>query len=387
MNKVSRVILIIGLIVICALGFCLINQDDAVYMPYTDFVQNVENKLVVSAEIDEDKVKFKLNNDENSYYTDNPEYDGFKEYLLLNNIKIEDSFGSSDILYIFDILFYLIFIAVVCFGVYKLINFKNNGFKIVRNTNTKFSDIAGMEEIKKDMMQIVDVLKSPEKYKDIGIRLPKGIIFEGPPGNGKTLFAKALAGEAGINFIPTKGADFQSAMMSVGPMKIKNLFRMARKHKPCIIFIDEFDGIGERRNYAGTGVDKENNRLIISMLNEMDGFSSSEGVLVIAATNSYASLDAALVRPGRFDRKYKIDNPDKATIIKVIEMYTKNKKLDEKISIEELAKCFSKMSIAAIETVINEAALIAKSENREKITINDIALAGKKTNTVNLKIV
>ena len=386
MNKVSKIIILIIVIVLCFLGIFLVTKKDDKYMSYKEFVQNVENKLVDTATITEDRVEFSLKNDEQEYYTDNPENDGFKEFLLLNEIKIEDSFGSSDVLYIFDILFYLIFIAAVCFGIYKLVNFTNNGFKIVKNSNTKFSDIAGMEEIKKDMMQIVDVLKNQKEYKANGIRLPKGIIFEGPPGNGKTLFAKALATEAGVNFIPTKGADFQSAMMSVGPMKIKNLFRIARKHKPCIIFIDEFDGIGERRNYAGTGVDKENNRLIISMLNEMDGFSSGEGILVIAATNSYASLDAALVRPGRFDRKYKIDNPDKDTIIKVIEMYTKNKKLDEKINIEELSKCFSKLSIAAIETIINEAALIAKTENREKITINDIAKAGKKTNTINLKI-
>lgn len=244
-----------------------------------------------------------------------------------------------------------------------------------------------MDELKKDMMKIIEVVKEPQKYKEKGIRPPKGIILEGPPGNGKTLFAKAIAGEANMNFIATKGADFQSAMMSIGPRKIKTLFQKARKNKPCIIFIDEFDGIGERRNYAGTGIDKENNRLIISMLNEMDGFTTENGVLVIAATNSYASLDAALIRPGRFDIKYRIDNPDKETICQLFEMYTKNKKLDDKIKIKELSKCFENLSCAAIETVLNEATIIAETKGKSNITIEDIAEAGKKTNTVSLKIV
>ena len=224
------------------------------------------------------------------------------------------------------------------------------------------------------------------EYEKKGIRAPKGIILEGPPGNGKTLFAKALSGEANINFIATKGADFQSSMMSIGPRKIKTLFKKARKSKPCIIFIDEFDGIGERRNYAGTGVDKENNRIITAMLNEMDGFNSSEGVLVIAATNSYASLDAALVRPGRFDRKYKVGNPTIEDISKLIDLYTKKKRLADTVNKEMLAKCFNGLSCAAIETILNEAATEVEIKNEAEITIEDIVSAGKKTNTVNIKL-
>ncbi len=209
----------------------------------------------------------------------------------------------------------MFFFAFIIFAVFKVSEiFGATKFKVIRNSKTRFSDICGMEELKRDMTKLVDLLKNPEVYKAKGIRAPKGIILEGPPGNGKTLFAKALAGEAGINFIPTKGADFQSAVMSVGPSKIKAVFKKARKHTPCIVFIDEFDGIGERRNYTGTGIDKENNRIITAMLNEMDGFYDKDGVLVIGATNSYASLDSALVRPGRFDKKYNIGNPDINTI-------------------------------------------------------------------------
>lgn len=356
------------------------------YKSYKEFIRDVELGIIDSVEIKEDYIEMKYKEDETTYYTDNPETNDFKEYLLLNDVKIDNSFGSDDIAYALDIMFYVIFFAVAIFGIYKLISFTTKNFKIIKNNKTKFSDIVGMEDIKKDMLQTVDLLKNPEKFQTKGIRPPKGIILEGPPGNGKTLFARALAGEANINFIPTKGADFQSAMMSVGPRKIKALFKKARRNKPCIIFIDEFDGIGERRNYAGTGIDKENNRMIIAMLNEMDGFTKEDGVLVIAATNSYASLDAALVRPGRFDKKFKIANPDKETILKLIEMYTKQKQLDSTVNKEMLAKCFEGLSCAAIETILNEAAMETEINHKDTIKIEDIVIAGRKTNTVNIKI-
>ena len=380
----------IGIILIVIVGTFLVISlfnNNGTYESYRNFYQLVENNHIEKVEINDDKVIYYLKNNETKYYTENPNYEGFKEFLLLNNVKIENTFGVSEVNNILDILFYLIFIFIICFAAYKLLSFTNANFKIIRNSNTKFTDIAGMDHLKRDILKMIDVVKEPNKYREKGIRPPKGIILEGPPGNGKTLFARAIAGEANMNFIATKGADFQSAMMSIGPRKIKALFKKARRNKPCIIFIDEFDGIGERRNYAGTGIDKENNRLIVSMLNEMDGFSNEDGVLVIAATNSYASLDAALIRPGRFDIKYRIDNPDRDTINQLFEMYTKNKKLDAKIKIEELSKCFENLSCAAIETVLNEASLIAEMKGNENITIEDIAEAGKKTNTINLKVV
>ena len=386
MNKKIITIICLSLaLIVITLCLCF-GENDSLYMSYKDFYDDVKDGNVDSVKISDSRIEFVVKDNTQRYFTENPDYDGFKEFLLLNGVSIENSFDSLSLVGIFDILFYLIFIGAFCFGAYKVISFSKNNFKIIKNTKTKFDDIAGLDELKKDIIKIIDVVKEPKKYKEKGIRPPKGIILEGPPGNGKTLFARALAGEANMNFIATKGADFQSAMMSIGPRKIKMLFKKARKNKPCIIFIDEFDGIGERRNYAGTGIDKENNRLIIAMLNEMDGFSNEDGVLVIAATNSYASLDGALIRPGRFDIKYRVDNPDKETILKLFDMYTKDKKLDSKIKKEELSKCFERLSAAAIETVLNEAKLIADSNGQDTITIKNIAEAGKKTNTINLKV-
>lgn len=386
-NKRYIIIVLIAIVFIGVLTIFFLNNKNQTYEPYKKFYDYVENGKVNKVEIESDKVTFYLKESDEEYYTENPNYEGFKEFLLLNEVKIESDFEATNITFIFDIILYTFFIGTISFGAYKLIKFTSNGFKIIRKTGTFFDDVVGMDELKKDLMKIVDIVKEPNKYREKGIRPPKGIILEGPPGNGKTLIARAIASEANMNFIATKGADFQSAMMSIGPRKIRALFQKARRNKPCIIFIDEFDGIGERRNYAGTGIDKENNRLIITMLNEMDGFKNEDGVLVIAATNSYASLDAALIRPGRFDVKYRIDNPDRETIIKLIEMYTKGKKLDSKIKINEIAKCFEKLSSAGIETIINEATIIAETKGKETVGIEEIAEAGKKTNLINLKVV
>lgn len=357
------------------------------YYSYKDFYYELENDKIESVIIEnEDTIKFKKINDDKEYYTENPNSSDFKEQLLLKGIIVQTDNLTETVGFVLDLLFYLIFFGAVGFGIYKLISLNLKTFKVVKKTNVKFEDIAGMDDLKKEMLKAVEILKSPKEYEEKGIRQIKGIILEGNPGNGKTLFAKALAGETDVKFIATKGADFQSAMMSMGARKIKMLFKKARKNKPCIIFIDEFDGIGERRNYAGTGVDKENNRIITAMLNEMDGFNSEDGILVIAATNSYSSLDPALIRPGRFDLKYNISNPDYNTRIKLIELYTKKKVLNEKLEVKKMADAFDNLSSAAIESIINEASMLSILENKEEITVEHIIVAARKTNcNINLR--
>lgn len=362
-----------------AAALMLFSQNNGIYVRYKEFNDLLAEGKITSATIETDRVEFQKKADNGNYYTDNPKTDGFKERLLLACVEVKDNTDGEDgLVVLFDILISVIFIAVILVVVYKVFEEYLKSFKVVKHTGVTFEDIAGMDDLKKEMMYAVDILKNPETYRKKGIRPTKGIVLEGPPGNGKTLFAKALAQEAGVNFIATKGADFQSVFMSIGPRKIKQLFQKARSHKPSIIFIDEFDGIGERRNYAGSGIDKENNRIITAMLNEMDGFENEDGVLVIAATNSYASLDAALVRPGRFDLKYTIPNPDQATRVKLISIYTRKKRLSDDIRIEELARSFNGLSCSAIETVLNEAAVVMSSEGKNEIDKECIIKACRK---------
>lgn len=355
-------------------------DDKGEYVPYTKFVSEVENDEISEVVISGETVNFYLENEDKLYYTDNPDYDMFKAELMLKGIQVTNEDAAEETAaYITDILFNLLFIGIVAFALYKVLSSGKKNFEIVKHTNVTFADIAGMEKEKKDMLGVLDMMKNPDKYKQKGIRPIKGIILEGPPGNGKTLFAKALAQEAGVNFIATRGADFQSAIMSIGPAKVKALFKKAAKHKPCIIFIDEFDGIGEARNYAGAGIDKENNRMIISLLNEMDGFHSNDGIMVIAATNSYASLDKALVRPGRFDRKYTISNPDTATRKELLQLYAKGVEFSSDLPIDKMAESMKGLSCSAIATIVNEAALEASAKGSNVIDGDCIKEAYRKT--------
>ena len=363
-NPRTRRILAAALAVmaVALLAWALFGGPAGTYMSYPDFMDEREAGNGATATIGDGSVSFTLASDDAAYYTDNPERDGFKERLLLAGVEVGSAAGADDVFnLVLDVLFYAFFFGTVGAVAVSLVRYSRNTFKVVRRTGVTFADVAGMEGPKRELRRLVEVLKDPAGYAKRGVRPVKGVILEGPPGNGKTLFARALAQEAGVNFIATKGADFQSAFMSLGARKIRMLFAKAARHKPCIVFIDEFDSIGERRNYAGTGIDKENNRIITAMLNEMDGFAANDGILVVAATNSYRSLDPALVRPGRFDVKLTVGNPDAATRRELVELYTqgRGRALDPSLSPEELVAAFEGLSCAAIETCLNGAAAAA----------------------------
>ncbi len=354
------------------------------YVAYSELSKAIDSGSVTEATIQDGSIRFTT--EAGTFVTDNPNSSTLKERLLESGAKVSESKGAS-VSTILDVVFDVVFFGAVAFGLYKLVDYSRKTFKVVHRTGVRFDDIAGMDDVKADMMYLVDILKNPAKYQGKGIRPVKGVILEGPPGNGKTLFAKALAQETDVNFIATKGADFQSAMMSMGARKIKMLFNKASRHKPCIIFIDEFDSIGERRNYAGTGIDKENNRIITTVLNEMDGFTANNGLLVIAATNSYASLDPALVRPGRFDIKFTVGNPDAKTRARLVEIYSKGKRLASDLTPELLVVAFDSLSCAAIEAILNEAQALCQMSGSSEITMAHIVAAAQKTGAkLNIRI-
>ena len=343
----------------------------AVYEPYGQFYEEAGKGLIESVSIGEKNVSFSKKDSDERYRTENPESPLLKEYLLKNNVEVQvEKSGSEIFSNIMDFLFYGFFIFIVFMVFSKFIS--PNTFKVVHHTGKSFKDVVGMDGLKKDMLQIMDIMLRPAEYRNRGVRMPKGIILEGDPGNGKTLFAKALAGESKVNFIPAKATDFESMFMAIGPMKVKLLFKKARRRAPCIVFIDEFDGIGTRRNYSGSAIETENTRIVTALLNELDGFEANKGILVIAATNSIKALDEALIRPGRFDARFTVPYPDKESIKKLVEMYSANKKRSTECSTDVLSDRFRGFSCSKIESVLNRASLVAAQDSREEFTLKDV---------------
>ena len=345
-------------------------------LSYSEFYSEVENGNITSATFCDDKILFTKSGDKTEYQTVNPDSPTLKEELLKRNVEVKVQKDFSQIIsLIFDVIFYSVFICIFVFAFRKFIS--PNTFKVVHKTGVKFDDIVGMENLKKDMSQVMEIMKNPGEYAKKGIRMPKGILLEGAPGNGKTLFAKALAGETKVNFIPAKATDFESMFMAIGPMKVKLLFKKARRKAPCIVFIDEFDGIGTIRNYSGSAIETENTRIVTALLNELDGFESSNGILVIAATNSIKALDPALIRPGRFDAKLTVPYPDALARENLIRMYTRGKERDSQCTDSLLVKMTEGFSCAKIESILNRAALIACQDGRSVFTLDDVKRAVK----------
>lgn len=344
-------------------------------VPYADFYAQVEGGTVASAKIAEDEIIF-VDAAGQERKTQNPDSPTLKEFLLLNGVAVQTEKSAAALVSLaLDILFYAIFFAVII-GVFRKF-ISPNTFKVVKKTGVKFSDVVGMEDLKRDMASVMQIMKNPREWEKKGVRLPKGILLEGEPGNGKTLFAKALAGEASVNFIPAKATDFESMFMAIGPLKVKLLFAKARRRAPCIVFIDEFDGIGTRRNYSGSAIETENTRIVTALLNELDGFEPTKGVLVVAATNSVQALDSALIRPGRFDARFKVPYPDESARVQLVQKYTKAKNRAASCSDQKLAQLFEGFSCAKIESVLNKAALLASQAGRPEFTLQDIEAAIK----------
>ena len=378
LNKKFFAILIVA--VLCAVAYFSWDYfaSSGEKISYKEFWQSVERDEISSVKFEGEKIYFEKTSakkkKKNSFVTDNPQSPVLAEELMKRGISVSVAKDGTEILsLIFDLIFYLFFFGVIFIAFRKFIS--PNTFKVVHKTGVKFDDVVGMDKLKRDMVQVMEIMKKPAEYAKRGIRMPKGILLEGEPGNGKTLFAKALAGEAKVNFIPAKATDFESMFMAIGPLKVKLLFKKTRRRAPCIVFIDEFDGIGTIRNYSGSAIETENTRIVTALLNELDGFEASNGVLVIAATNSIKALDPALIRPGRFDAKLTVPYPDEAARRQLVEMYTRGKQPAAECSPETLAKLFNGYSCAKIESVLNGAALLAGQAGRSEFTLEDVKTA------------
>ncbi len=237
---------------------------------------------------------------------------------------------------------------------------------------TTFNDVAGIDEEKKELEEIVDFLKNGEKYMKLGAKIPKGVLLVGPPGTGKTLMAKAVAGEASVPFFSISGSDFVEMFVGVGASRVRDLFEQAKKHQPCIIFIDEIDAVGRQRGAGLGGGHDEREQTLNQLLVEMDGFDVNTNIIVIAATNRPDILDNALLRPGRFDRQIYINAPDVKGREQILEVHAKNKKLDKDVDLKVLAKRTPGFTGADLQNLLNESALLAARKGEQKITMNDI---------------
>ena len=329
---------------------------------YKEFVQMVNSGEVDEIQWAKETDTFTFTADGQDYKTENPKYDNFKKDMLQKGVPVkehEDFFEkhNSVIVLGINICMYMLLFSVF---LSKMRGDDSPMFKKKKEkekSTVTFQDVAGLEEVKEDLMTVVDFLKNPEKYKESGAEIPKGVLLYGPPGTGKTLLAKAVAGEAGVEFRAVSGSDFEEKYVGVGASRMRKLFQEAKTNAPCIIFIDEIDSMGGRRHSKQRDTDRQT---LNTLLSEMDGFDGSNGVVVIAATNRLEDLDPALTRPGRFDSHFAVSLPETAKERQmIIRLYSKNKKFADDVDLEVFSKETLGCSPATIKTVLNEAAIIA----------------------------
>lgn len=254
----------------------------------------------------------------------------------------------------------------------RMMNFGRSRARLSRDSKVNFSRVAGLEEEKEELEEVVDFLKNPQKYTSVGARIPKGLLLVGPPGTGKTLLAKAVAGEAGVPFFSISGSDFVEMFVGVGASRVRDLFEEAKKNAPCIVFIDEIDAVARRRGTGMGGGHDEREQTLNQLLVEMDGFGVNEGIIVMSATNRVDILDPAILRPGRFDRKVGVGRPDIKGREEILKVHAAKKPLGEDVDLEEVARTTAGYTGADLENLMNEAAILSARENRRFIRQNDI---------------
>ena len=390
---------LIILLVIAIAGIIIYNQnnkeEDENTLAYTDLIKEISYGNVEKVELTTGSrtAKITIRNEEEEKTAIIPDVEAFITLIQTkvaegNEIELiqkPQSFFAQLPTTLFSILPTIIMVALFIM-IFKMQGMGEKGKvydETERKTKVRFDDVAGLEEEKGELIEIVDFLKRPEKYTKMGARVPKGVLLYGKPGTGKTLIAKAIAGEADVPFISMSGSEFIEMFAGLGASRVRKLFERARKLAPCIVFIDEIDAIGSRRT-SNSGAETENNQTLNQLLVEMDGFGSEETIIVLAATNRPEMLDKALLRPGRFDRQITIPNPDLKGRLEILKIHSKDKKLSDDVNLESIAEDTAGFTGAELENILNEAAIVATKNKHEEIENDDIEEAVKKV-TVGLE--
>ena len=392
---IFTVILLISAIVIT---FALANKnekEDSKELSYTELINKIDENAVEKIEmtVGSTSIKVKLKNQEEEKKAIVPSTQAFIE-LVQEKVQagnVIDLKQNPTSLFVRISGAFLNLLPTIMIVILFVILFKMQGLgdkgKVYdaesEKTGITFKDVAGLDEEKSELIDIVNFLKEPKKFQEMGAKIPRGILLYGKPGTGKTLIAKAIAGEAGVPFISMSGSEFIEMFAGLGASRVRKLFEKAKKVSPCIVFIDEIDAVGARRT-GGSGAESENNQTLNQLLVEMDGFETNETVIVLAATNRPEMLDKALLRPGRFDRQITIAVPDARGREEILKIHSENKPLGEDINLKDIAANTAGFTGAELANVLNEAAIIATTRKHEKIVMDDLEEAVKKV-TVGLQ--
>lgn len=361
---------------------------------YSDFIKQLDNGNVKSVEFDSYEIDYKLVDDGHkdydiTYYTGRVADDELVPTLKKaktsegKSIEIKAAIPDNTSTWIFNILSFIVPL-ILLWVLLAFVSKKMGGSMgmgvgkstakvyVEKSTGVNFKDVAGQDEAKESLQEVVDFLHNPKRYTDIGAKLPKGALLVGPPGTGKTLLAKAVAGEAGVPFFSLAGSDFVEMFVGVGASRVRDLFKEAQKMAPCIIFIDEIDAIGKSRDSRYGGGNDEREQTLNQLLSEMDGFDTSKGLLILAATNRPEVLDKALLRPGRFDRRIIVDKPDLKGRLETLKVHSKDVKMDESVDLDALALATAGLVGSDLANMINEAAINAVKNGRQLVNQSDL---------------
>ena len=365
----------------------IFDQFRAQVIPYSDFIQAVNQGKVIEIAIGQDRISGKMRNDTNDgeiLFTTVRVDSDLSQKLAQANVKfsgqVENTFFKTLVSWFVPILlffgiWYLLMRKLQGGGQAGIMSFGKNKAKLIgeKDIETRFEDVAGADEAKEELQEVVDYLAQPQRYLEVGGQMPKGVLLVGPPGTGKTLIARAVAGEAGVPFFSISGSEFVEMFVGMGAARVRDLFEQARDKAPCIIFIDELDALGKARGAAGlTGGHDEREQTLNQLLVEMDGFDTQKGIIIMAATNRPEVLDPALLRSGRFDRQVLIDRPDVNGREQILKIHSKKVKLENNVDLRVIAQKTAGFSGADLANAVNEAALLAVRNGRKLVSNKDL---------------